>query len=134
MVRRALLRNFGEDHSYTDYNLEIKRAAVDDTTLSSIMWGDKEILAGAKKDYVVYRNSPLDKLPDIVIERNSVHQNVNVTRNGDVISIVSAICVAPFRASRGVTDSPPAWSAPRIRRPLWRRCARNARTRIRLSS
>ena len=88
MVRRALLRNYGEDHSYTDYNLEIKRAAVDDTTLSSIMWGDKEILAGAKKDYVVYRNSPLDKLPDIVIERNSVHQNVNVTRNGDVISIV----------------------------------------------
>jgi len=88
MVRRAVLRNYGEDHSYTDYNLAISRPAVTDNTLDSLSWGDKKtILAGDKTDYTIYRTSPLDEMPDIRVVRNSVHQKVAIARNYDTIRI-----------------------------------------------
>ena len=92
MVRRATLRNFGEDGSYTDYTLQIKRKAVEDNELQSIMWDpdgadEAELLTGSN-DIVVYRNSPLDNVKSIQIVRSSVHQSVDVTREGDVITIV----------------------------------------------
>ena len=92
MVRRATLRNFGEDGSYTDYTLQIKRKAVEDNELQSIMWDpdgadEAELLSGSN-DIVVYRTSPLDNVKNIQIVRSSVHQSVDVTREGDVITIV----------------------------------------------
>ncbi len=87
MERKALLRNFGEDHSYTDYNLLITRPAVTNTKLASVKWGDKEILEADKTDFTVYRTSAFEAVPDINITPASVHQQVKVTRNGDVFTI-----------------------------------------------
>ena len=72
--------------------MQIKRKAVEDNELQSIMWDpdgadEAELLTGSN-DIVVYRNSPLDNVKSIQIVRSSVHQSVDVTREGDVITIV----------------------------------------------
>ena len=43
VVRTGNLRNFGEDHSYTDYALRITRPASTDATLKSVLWGTETI-------------------------------------------------------------------------------------------
>ena len=88
MVRRATLRNFGEDHSYTDYNLAISRPAVTSNDLDSILWGEKgNILAGTETDYTIYRTSPLDTFPCIKVYGSSIHQQVTVVRDNDTLRI-----------------------------------------------
>lgn len=86
MVRRATLRNFGEDHSFTDYNLAISRPAVTDNTLSALYWNGTNIWTGQPK-VTVARVTPYDIFPDVEIVKSSVHQKVTVSRNGDVFTI-----------------------------------------------
>ena len=86
MVRTGTLRNYGEDHSYTDYTLTTTRPAVTLTTLKSVKWGSETINFvnnKCKKE----KTAPIMAIPDITITPNSVHQNIAVVHRNDSVII-----------------------------------------------
>lgn len=86
MVRTGTLRNYGEDHSYTDYTLKTTRPAVTLTTLKSVKWGTETINFvnnKCKKE----KTAPIMTIPDITITPNSVHQNIAVVHRNDSVII-----------------------------------------------
>lgn len=86
MVRTGTLRNYGEDHSYTDYTLTTTRPAVTDATLKSVTWGGTEVVFSGNA-CVKEKTAPFMPISDIVITPNSVHQNVAVTHRNDSVII-----------------------------------------------
>ena len=86
MVRTGTLRNYGEDHSYTDYTLTTTRPAVTDATLKSVTWGGTEVLFSGNA-CVKAKTAPFMPISDIDITPNSVHQNVAVAHRNDSVII-----------------------------------------------
>lgn len=88
-VRRALVRNFGEDGSYTDYNLTITRTLSAVNTLQDIRVNGLSIVGftPATTAYKVTRNSGLEYMPDIQVVPGSVHQTIQIARSGDKVTI-----------------------------------------------
>ena len=86
MVRTGKLRNYGEDHSYTDYTLTTTRPAVTDATLKSVTWGGTEVVFSGNT-CVKEKTAPFMPISDIVITPQSVHQNVAVAHRNDSVII-----------------------------------------------
>ena len=86
MVRTGTLRNYGEDHSYTDYTLTTTRPAVTDATLKSVTWGGTEVVFSGNA-CVKEKTAPFMPISDVVITPNSVHQNVAVAHRNDSVII-----------------------------------------------
>lgn len=86
MVRTGTLRNYGEDHSYTDYTLTTTRPAVTDATLKSVTWGGTEVVFSGNA-CVKEKTAPFMPISDIDITPNSVHQNVAVAHRNDSVII-----------------------------------------------
>lgn len=86
MVRTGTLRNYGEDHSYTDYTLTTTRPAVTDATLKSVSWGGTEVVFSGNA-CVKEKTAPFMPISDIDIKPNSVHQNVAVAHRNDSVII-----------------------------------------------
>ena len=86
MVRTGNLRNYGEDHSYTDYALTTTRPAVTSTALKSVKWGGEPITFTNNK-CVKEKTAPIMTIPNIVITPNSVHQTIDVAHRNDSVII-----------------------------------------------
>ena len=88
MVRTGTLRNYGEDHSYTDYTLTTTRPAVTIATLKSVKWGS-ETVTFVNNKYELEKLAPIVAMPaTVTIEPNSVHQDVAVSHRNDSVIIV----------------------------------------------
>ena len=86
MVRAGTLRNYGEDHSYTDYTVTTSRDAVTSTALKSVKFGTKEVTF-TDNSYVMPKETPIITWSDINIEATSVHQGVAVEHRTDSVII-----------------------------------------------
>ena len=86
VVRTGTLRNYGEDHSYTDYALRITRPASTDATLKSVLWGT-ETISFTDNKYIKDKTAPFVAMPNIVITPNSVHQTISVAHSNDSLVI-----------------------------------------------
>ena len=86
MVRTGTLRNYGEDHSYTDYALTTTRPAVTDATLQSVMWGS-ETITFVNNKCAKEKTAPIMTIPNIVITPKSVHQTIDVAHRNDSVII-----------------------------------------------
>ena len=86
MVRTGNLRNYGEDHSYTDYTLTTTRPAVTSTALKSVKWGS-ETINFVNNKYAIEKTAPIMTIPNIVITPNSVHQTIDVAHRNDSVII-----------------------------------------------
>ena len=86
VVRTGNLRNFGEDHSYTDYALRITRPASTDATLKSVLWGT-ETISFTDNKCIKDKTAPFVAMPNIVITPNSVHQTISVAHSNDSLVI-----------------------------------------------
>lgn len=88
MVRTGTLRNYGEDHSYTDYAVTVTRPAVTIATLKSVKWGS-ETVTFVNNKYELEKLAPIVAMPaTVTIEPNSVHQDVAVSHRNDSVIIV----------------------------------------------
>ena len=86
VVRTGTLRNYGEDHSYTDYALRITRPASTDATLKSVLWGT-ETISFTDNKCIKDKTAPFVAMPNIVITPNSVHQTISVAHSNDSVVI-----------------------------------------------
>ena len=86
VVRTGTLRNYGEDHSYTDYALRITRPASTDATLKSVLWGT-ETISFTDNKCIKDKTAPFVAMPNIVITPNSVHQTISVAHSNDSLVI-----------------------------------------------
>ena len=86
MVRTGTLRNYGEDHSYTDYTLTTTRPAVTSTALKSVKWGS-ETINFVNNKYAIEKTASIMTIPNIVITPNSVHQTIDVAHRNDSVII-----------------------------------------------
>ena len=88
MVRTGTLRNYGEDHSYTDYAVTVTRPAVTIATLKSVKWGS-ETVTFVNNKCELEKLAPIVAMPaTVTIEPNSVHQDVAVSHRNDSVIIV----------------------------------------------
>ena len=86
MVRTGTLRNYGEDHSYTDYTLTTTRPAVTSAALASVKWGTETVNFTGNR-FVKVKTAPIMAMPDVVITPQSVHQTVDVAHRNDSVII-----------------------------------------------
>lgn len=84
--RRAQIRNFGEDGSWTDYLLTVTRPLSAVNTLAHIRVGART-LTGTQLNHTIAMDSHLQYLPDVVAERGSEHQTLSFARAADTVWI-----------------------------------------------
>ena len=88
-TRTAQVRNYGEDGSYTDYELQITRPLSAEKQVASIIINDTSLAGfhGSTNEYTYVMPNGYNSMPSVSVIAKSTHQSINILDSANVILI-----------------------------------------------
>ena len=88
-TRTAQVRNYGEDGSYTDYELQITRPLSAEKQVASIIINNTSLAGfhGSTNEYTYVMPNGYNSMPSVSVIAKSTHQSINILDSANVILI-----------------------------------------------